>query len=258
MDLNKNGILDGIHSLLKYHQTIGIESYPAGDDVTSFLTTAAVVVEPDSVVQEVPDEETMDVVVGEEAVESCGDIAGEVRSCTGCILHRRRLFAVPGRGGERVRLLLVGGWFEGQNEAVSEQRIFGIDEDRMVMKMLAAIHLQPEEAFITNVVKCAVPEACQPGPDQIHTCLSFLHRQIEMLSPQAICTMGLVATKALLKKNLPLSQLRGKFYPYEVSEKKTIPVMPTYHPSFLLEHPEFKRATWGDLQAIARLLAAPR
>ena len=114
--------------------------------------------------------------------------------------------------------------------------------------------LPPEKAFITNIIKCAVPHSCRPTDENIHTCFSFLLRQIMVLAPEIICTMGIVATRALLKNTQPLSQLRGKFYPFAVSDEKNIPVIPTYHPTFLLQNPELKRATWEDLQSIAKQL----
>jgi len=68
--------------------------------------------------------------------------------------------------------------------------------------------------------------------------------------------MGLAATRALLKTSLPLSQLRGKMYPLSLADQKSIPLVPTYHPTFLLQNPDFKRATWEDLQYIGKLLKA--
>jgi DNA polymerase len=120
--------------------------------------------------------------------------------------------------------------------------------------MLTAMRLPPEKAFLTNIIKCAVPSSCRPTDEHIQTCLSFLLRQIMALAPEIICAMGIIATRALLKNTQPLSQLRGKFYPFAVSDERNIPVIPTYHPTFLCRNPELKRATWEDLQSIAKQL----
>ncbi len=194
--------------------------------------------------------------IGNRTIGTCDDIAEEVRNCTDCVLHTKRLVAVPGGGGKRrAKLLIVGGWLvEDTRNLAFKESIFGIEEDGMVARMVSAIHLSSEEVFITNVIKCAVDESCRPTVENIKACFSYLRRQIQILDPVVICAMGIDATKSLVKSSKPLSQLRGKVYPFTVSERRTIPVIPTYHPTFLLKNPEFKRATWEDLQSIAKYL----
>jgi uracil-DNA glycosylase len=257
MDSQRIDFLQLAHSLLFYHQSIGVDGYPAGEALSRFLevnatvTAATVAGEQGPRTGTGPDEESS----GELATGTIGHIADEVRSCVRCNLHTKRLLPVPGRGGERPRVLLVGGWLCGkEGERLPVQRVFGLEEDVMVSRMLSAMNLPPEKAFITNIIKCAVPHSCLPTDENIHACFSFLRRQIIALSPEIVCTMGIVATKALLKNVQPLSQLRGKFFPFAVSDEKIIPVIPTYHPTFLLQNPELKRATWEDLQGIAKQL----
>ena len=252
MDSQKVDFLQSVSALLFYHQAIGIDSYPADTTLLRSLETAAIPAVTSLVLRET--ERTMPV-VDVSACTSIVDIADEVRSCTGCALHAKRLFPVPGQGGEQPRLLLVGGWLVGEEgKTIPTGSILGPEEDDMLLRMLAAIHLPPEDAFVTNIIKCAISSTCRPTTDNIHACFSFLLRQIRALSPEVICTMGIDVTRALLKTPQPLSQLRGKFYPFAVSDHTSIPVMPTYHPTFLLRNPEFKRATWEDLQSIAKLL----
>lgn len=261
MKSRKAEILYSVYSLLQYHQGIGVTDYPLGGAVTSFLEAADAtqLVGPD--IREIPQESQNlqnieDVPPTRRTSITYEGIAGEVCSCTGCVLHAKRLSVVPGVGSTRhPKLLIVGGWLvEEQGDSLPEGSIFGGEEDGMVSRMLAAIHLSPEEAFITNVVKCTIPGDCHPDHENINTCFSFLKQQIQVLKPEIICTMGIVAAKALVKNSQSLSQLRGKLYSFTLSERETIPVIPTYHPTFLLANPEFKRATWEDLQIIAKYL----
>jgi len=257
MDSQQIDFLQLVQSLLLYHQTLGIDGYPAGAGPLRLLEAADVSSRPSAALMEpsrtgaVPAEgsppELTRLIIN--------DIVDEVSSCTSCILHTKRLLSVPGAGSEQPRLLIVGGWLVGEEGAkIPQECVLGPAEDGMISRMLAAMMLPPEKAFITNVIKCAIPGTCQPTTENIHTCFSFLLRQIIALDPEIICTMGIVATRALLKKSLPLSQLRGKFYPFAVSDQKSVPVIPTYHPTFLLKNPAFKKATWEDLQSIAKLL----
>jgi uracil-DNA glycosylase len=257
MDSHQIDFLRSVHSLLFYHQSIGVDNYPADGAVVRFLAAKESRDEPsvacnegikagtDPAVESLPEVKT----------RTSGHIADEIRSCTSCSLHMKRLISVPGQGGERPRILFVGGWLAGEEETrMSAERIFGSEEDIMISRMLSAMKLPPEKAFITNIIKCAVPHTCQPTDENINTCISFLLRQIMVLAPEIICTMGNVATRALLKNAQPLSQLRGKFYPFAVSDQISIPIIPTYHPTFLIRNPELKRATWEDLQSIAKQL----
>jgi uracil-DNA glycosylase len=258
MDSQQIDFLQSVHSLLLYHHSIGIECYPAGEAAARFLREAVTVTAP-TVASKQRETRVGTAPVAESFRElttgTCDNIAEEVRSCTSCNLHLKRLLPVPGHGSEHPKVLFVGGWLIGEEETkIPTERVFGLEEDVMVSRMLSAIMLPPEKAFITNIIKCAVPLTCQPTAENVHICLSFLQRQIMVLAPEIICTMGIIATKALLKNSQPLSQLRGKFHQFAVSDAKSIPVIPTYHPTFLLQNPELKRATWEDLQNIARQL----
>jgi DNA polymerase len=124
----------------------------------------------------------------------------------------------------------------------------------MLARMLAAINLPVAEVFITNVIKCAVPATCQPQAGHVQSCVSYLRRQIAALAPELICTMGMVAARVIVEKSQPLSRLRGRFHDYEVTPGVRIPVLTTYHPSYLLQNPEMKAATWTDLQLLAKQL----
>ncbi len=180
------------------------------------------------------------------------EIATEVAGCTGCSLSEQRSCAVPGVGsGEQIRLLLIGHWLPASQNSTA---VFGEAEDLMLKRMLAAINLPMDQVFITNVIKCSVGSDIQPQAEHIDACSSYLKRQITAIAPELICTMGMVATKILLRPSQPLSRLRGRFYPYQCTGGVEIPLLPTYHPGYLLQNPEMKKATWLDLQALEKRL----
>lgn len=185
--------------------------------------------------------------------ETLAGIAEEIGRCQACELHQLRQRVVPGNGGARGRLMVVGGW--ASPAAVGESHIFGVEEDRMLALMMKAIQLTPEDVFVTNILKCGLPETVQPTAAHLHCCLAFLQRQIRVVAPEVICAMGTIPVRALLNLSQPLSRLRGRFYPYPNPGGRQIPVMPTYHPSYLLRAPDMKQKTWEDLQRIQKQLA---
>jgi len=249
-------ILEHIRYLLQYHALSGLKGYPASTEITDFFEETPKFSRKPAVGREgqrsIPS--SMEVKSGEvgDAAETVQEIAEEVRRCRACGLHRQRVQAVPGRGGGGVRLFVVGGWL--QTETAAEDLVFGVEEDRMLMRMLEAINVGRDEAYITNAIKCGTAPEVQPQAENIRACFSYLQRQIALCSPMVICTMGIVATRTLLNVSQPLSQLRGRFHPYPLARERLIPVMPTYHPTFLLKNPEMKKATWADLQLIDKKL----
>lgn len=125
----------------------------------------------------------------------------------------------------------------------------------MLGRMLEAIHLDPADVFVTNILKCGLPASCQPAANHLHCCLSFLQRQIVAIAPVLLCSMGIIATRALLDMPQSLSQLRGRCHLYTALDGRQIPLIPTYHPSYLLQAIEMKAETWKDLQLIEQKLA---
>ncbi len=259
-------LLLGLKSLLGYHHKTGIGPYPKNEDISRFLESSPM--GHGATPSPAPHEETASIAeavgneqrVGESGARrpavTLAEIAEEVACCRACNLAQSRLATRSGCGlGSGVRLLVVGNWLAGlTNAALPEEVQFGIEEDQMLSRMLAAINIPKEQTFITNAIKCVVPEDVQPLAENFRICLSFLHRQISLIDPDCICTMGMMATRTLLGLPQPISQLRGRFLSFQADKGKQIPVMATYHPSFLLQNPEMKKAVWLDLQLIGRQL----
>lgn len=265
-------LLREVRGVIGYHKDLGIDSYPATEELARLLQlrvgsgrtqqparpellaekgNSGRHVRPRAPQAE-PERERLQV-----QVTSLEDIRVEVESCAACALSGDRLVPTAGEGGEKPRLLIVGDWLAlppGQAPPPGCQ--FGIEQDRMLAKMLEAINLSRQEVFVTNVIKCGIPVEMQPKAEHLHACLSYLHRQLVTLQPAAILSMGMIATRALLDRREPLSRLRGHLHLCNCPDERKVPLVATYHPTFLLQNPEMKKATWLDLQLLARQLGS--
>ncbi len=165
-----------------------------------------------------------------------------VSSCTACGLWETRTQAVFGVGDEDADLLIIG-------EAP------GADEDRqgepfvgragqLLNAMLQAIGLRREQVYIANILKCRPPGNRDPRPEEALRCESFLMRQIELIKPRVILSVGRISAQHLLKTDMPVGRLRGRIH--EVGDSR-LPLVVTYHPAYLLRSPEQKAKAWQDL-----------
>ena len=170
-------------------------------------------------------------------------IRSDLGDCRRCSLCRSRTNIVFGTGSPDARLVFVGEG-PGHDEDISGEPFVG-RAGRLLDRIIAAMKLSRGAVYICNIVKCRPPENRNPLPDEIESCIPFLERQIDAVAPEFICTLGAVATRALLRTDAPVSRLRGRFHDY-----RGIRVMPTYHPAFLLRYPEKKRETWEDMKML--------
>jgi DNA polymerase len=172
-----------------------------------------------------------------------------VSTCTACALHQGRTQAVFGVGDTRARLMIIG-------EAP------GADEDRqgepfvgragqLLNAMLAAIGFAREQVYIANIVKCRPPGNRDPHADEAAACRGYLYRQIELIAPTLILSVGRVSAHNLLATEDAVGRLRGRTHRFQPGD---IPLIVTYHPAYLLRRPEEKAKAWQDLQAAYRQL----
>ncbi len=120
---------------------------------------------------------------------------------------------------------------------------------QLLTKIIQSIHLQREEVYIANIVKCRPPQNRNPEPDEIGSCSPFLFRQIDAIQPRIICALGTFAAQTLLRTTAKITALRGRIY--DVTGKK---ILPTYHPAFLLRNPEKKKEVWEDMKRLLEYL----
>ena len=192
--------------------------------------------------------------VAHEAPASTGDggwrlalVREELGDCQRCKLAPGRQHIVFGTGNPDATLMFVG-------EAP------GADEDRqgepfvgaagqLLTRMIQAMGFSRGDVYIANVLKCRPPQNRNPEPDEVAACEPFLRKQIEAVRPRMIVTLGKFAAQALLRETTPITRLRGNPREYQ-----GIPVMPTYHPAFLLRDASRKKEAWEDLKAVVAAL----
>lgn len=174
------------------------------------------------------------------------DIRQEMGDCQRCRLHAARTRIVFGEGSPAARIVFVG---EGPGYEEDQQgRPFVGKAGKLLDKMLRALGQTRQDVYICNVVKCRPPNNRTPNNDEVEVCMPFLIRQIETIRPRVICALGACAAQNLLGMSKPISQLRGKIHHW-----RGIPLVPTFHPAYLLRNPSQKAAAWQDLLEIQRL-----
>ncbi|MFP4054896.1 MAG: uracil-DNA glycosylase [Phycisphaerae bacterium] len=183
----------------------------------------------------------------------------EVAMCTRCVLSRSRTNTVFGEANHNADLVFVGE-APGQEEDLSGRPFVG-RAGELLGKMIAAMGLTREDVFICNVVKCRPPNNRTPAPEEVAACWNYLVRQLQIIRPRCIVTLGNPATKALLDTRTGITRMRGNFHPLPAIGEglEGIPVMPTFHPAYVLRQytQQNRRMVWSDLQQVMQLLELP-
>ena len=174
-------------------------------------------------------------------------LAAEVQRCRRCPLYRSRTHAVVSDGTPHAKLVFVGE-APGREEDLQGKPFVGA-AGRLLTKMIEAIGMTREDVYICNVLKDRPPNNRTPLPEEIDACLPFLQEQLAIVRPQVICILGAVAAKALLGPHVAITKVRGC-----VCEYDGIPVIPTFHPAYLLRNPDAKKFAWADLKKVKKLL----
>jgi uracil-DNA glycosylase family 4 len=176
---------------------------------------------------------------------SLEDLRKYIGDCKRCKLGDGRTNLVFGEGSPEARLVFVGEG-PGREEDQAGYPFVG-EAGRLLTKIIKAMGLSREEVYICNVVKCRPPKNRDPEEDEIETCLPFLKAQLNLIRPQVICTLGRIAAQALLGREFKITRERGRWHSF-----MDIPLMPTYHPAYLLRNPSAKRQVWDDIQKIMK------
>jgi len=177
-------------------------------------------------------------------------VRSELGECTRCKLHKGRHNIVFGVGSATARLVFVG---EAPGEDEDMQGIpFVGKAGQLLTKMIEAMGLKRDEVYICNTVKCRPPNNRNPEPDELGACEPYLKGQLAALRAEVIVTLGKFAAQALLRDETPISRLRGQWRTYA-----GVPLMPTFHPAYLLRSPGEKGKVWADLQQVMAKLNLP-
>lgn len=177
-----------------------------------------------------------------------------VRTCTACPLHAHRTQTVFARGASTAALAFVG---EGPGAQEDAQGVpFVGPAGELLDRMIQAMGLTRDDVYVCNIVKCRPPKNRKPTPEEMLACEPFLREQLELVDPEVVVAMGATAAQGLLgwhdagPHGPGITRLRGQWKLYA----GRTPLMPTFHPAYLLRSPEKKRDVWADLQAVMKRL----
>jgi uracil-DNA glycosylase family 4 len=170
-----------------------------------------------------------------------------IGDCDRCKLSKGRNHIVFGEGNPHARLVFVGE-APGMEEDLTGKPFVG-QAGKLLTDIIKAMGLTRDEVYICNIVKCHPPGNRDPEAEEIETCLSFLKAQITLIQPEVICALGRISAQSLVDKSLKITRDRGQWRSF-----MGIPLMPTYHPAYLLRYPQAKRQVWEDVQDIMKAL----
>jgi DNA polymerase len=181
----------------------------------------------------------------EEKRRLLAEIDAQVKACKACILHERRTNTVLGEGDPDARIMFIGEG-PGENEDLQGRPFVG-RAGELLNNMITGMGLKREQVYIANIVKCRPPNNREPAPDEVATCTPFLERQIEIIRPRVIVTLGRPALQHMLQQKISISKMRGQWLSW-----RGIRLMPTFHPAYLLRNytKETRAAVWSDLKQV--------
>jgi uracil-DNA glycosylase family 4 len=230
---------------LEYQKTLGVSSIeliptvgapsPDGSDALSAVNKAQ------------PGTETLNVPKTEKPGPSAPGLTAvreELGNCSRCKLYKGRKTIVFGEGNPGSLLVFVGE-APGYEEDQQGRPFVGPAGQLLTDIIVKGIKLRREDVYICNIVKCRPPDNRNPEPDEINACEPFLLKQLEAIKPKIIIALGNIATKTLLKTGEGITSLRGRWQTYH-----GIPVMPTFHPAYLLRNPKDKALVWEDIKKV--------
>jgi uracil-DNA glycosylase len=219
---NQRDLISGIKRMLEFYQALGFKELP----VSPVLPVSG----------------RFD--GGSDKKEGLLRLREEIGDCKRCKLSGGRTNIVFGSGDPHAKIMFVGE-APGKEEDLQGVPFVG-DAGMLLTKLIEKMGFSRETVYIANIIKCRPPLNRDPEEDEIRTCRGFLDKQIEVIAPQFIIALGRIAVMTL--KNDPkvrISAIRGKFFDY-----KGVPVMPTFHPAYLLRTPKDKWLTWADVQKV--------
>ncbi len=175
-------------------------------------------------------------------------IRDDLGDCQRCRLAGGRKTIVFGQGNPNAELMFVG---EAPGAEEDEQGLAFVGRAGQLLTDIIekGLKMRRADVFIANVLKCRPPGNRNPEPDEVLTCGPFLERQIEAIRPKVLVGLGKFAAQWLCKTAMPITRLRGRLGDYN-----GVPVMPTYHPAYLLRNPAAKKEVWEDMKVVIDLL----
>ncbi len=199
----------------------------------------------------IEEREAQEVLTQDERLEKLAILQESVAGCTKCRLHEQRTQTVFARGTGKSGLCFIG---EGPGADEDAQGLpFVGKAGQLLDRMITAMGLSRDDVYVCNIVKCRPPNNRKPMPDEATACRPFLERQLELLKPDVMVALGATAVEGLLGISEGITRLRGKWKLY----RGTVPVMPTFHPAYLLRNPSAKHPVWEDMCEVLRHMGRP-
>ncbi len=193
----------------------------------------------------------------EKTTHPLDDIAKEVRVCTKCHLSKTRTNAVPGEGNKQAQILFIGE-APGYHEDIQGRPFVG-QAGKLLDSLLKEIGLERKNVFIANIIKCRPPGNRDPQPDEINTCIPYLLRQITVIKPKVICTLGRFSFAEMMQRKVFISSEHGK--PFKTGSENRLgeglSVFPLYHPAAALHQPNLLNDLKEDFLKLQKFLTSP-
>ena len=175
-------------------------------------------------------------------------LSKDIGDCKRCRLSKERTNIVFGEGNPDARLMFVGE-APGREED-SQARPFVGDAGMLLTRLIEKMGFKRGDVYIANIIKCRPPMNRNPEKDEIESCRGFVEKQIEIIKPEVLISLGRISSQALIgNTGLKMTSIRGNFFDY-----KGILLMPTFHPAYLLRNPKDKWLTWNDAQKVLEKL----
>ncbi len=236
--------VEDIKSLLVFYQALGFENLPITLSTPGKAGPARVVKEnsTEASIRSLPADQT-----GDKDLQ-LRELRGYIGDCQRCKLSKQRNTIVFGAGNPEARLMFIGE-APGKEEDLQGLPFVG-DAGMLLTRLIEKMGMKREDVYIANIIKCRPPMNRDPEEDEIAVCRGFIEKQISIIRPTVIMTLGRIAIQALMNSpKLKITSARGHFMDFG-----GVPVMPTFHPAYLLRNPKDKMLTWSDAQkVIARL-----
>ena len=215
-------IIHDVKRMLEYYQALGFDNLPLS--ATPFLNTPT----------------------GSAVSKNDGlkNVREEIGDCQRCKLSNGRKNIVFGSGNADARIMFIGE-APGRDEDIQGEPFVG-EAGMLLTKLIEKMGFKRDAVYIANIIKCRPPLNRDPEEDEILSCRAFLDKQIDVIAPECIIALGRIALMTLMNNNkIRITAARGNFFEY-----KGIPVMPTFHPAYLLRNPKDKWLTWADVQKV--------
>jgi len=171
------------------------------------------------------------------------EMSRSISDCQLCGLSKGRTQTVFGVGNPDARLMFIGE-APGRDEDLQGEPFVG-RAGQLLTDIIKAMKLRREDVYIANVVKCRPPDNRNPEGAEMDACRPFILRQIEVIRPEVIVTLGKVPLEGLYRKSMAITRMRGTWLEFE-----GVKLMPTYHPAYLLRNPSAKRDVWNDMKLV--------